>query len=388
MPTQIVNTGARTYTVAMEEAVPPARRLWAVVQARVLDELTGAPPLGSVRIHTSKQGFSPRVASGGLVGLLAVPDIVFPQLDVQSYDVPFSISADGFVPRHEEAVLPADPQYPDVFVPFVLPDDVALRREPVAISGRVLRRSSGVLAPVAGASVEVTGVWQVLVPAASEPPSDAAALVSLEPPMYAHRTVATGQLQRREVTPVIGEDKTLTAWCAAGDDRIELSDWINLSSGNLLLIDSDPAVQEFGEIDTIDPIGAPDLPATVTLTHRLAFSHRPSRPVRRVTPQVPGPVRSFSRDALAGDTCVFLDSLTSLGGVEVVEIQGGGAPPEYHRVHLFNDVSDSDGRYRLPLLGRVAKLELEANEGATSSGTVEFIPDYQRRENQFDIELS
>lgn len=388
MPTQIISTSARTYTIAPEEAVPPSRRLWAVVQARVIDELTGAPPVGSVRIHTSRRGFSPRVASGGLVGLLAIPDIVFPQLDSQGYDVPFSVFVDGFVPRHEEANVPADLQYPGIFEPFVLPVDLALRREPIAITGRVLRRTAGVLTPVAGASVEVTGVWQVLVPAAAEPPSDAAFLASLEPPLYAPRTAATGQLQRREVTPVAGEDKVLTAWCAAGDDRIELSDWINLNSGDLLLIDSDEAIQEFGTIDTIDSVGAPDLPATITLEHGLAFSHRPSRRVRRVTLQVPGPARAFTRDALAGDTCVFLDSLSSLGGVEVVEISGGGPAPEYHRVHLFNDVSDADGRYRLPLLSRVAKLELEANEGATSSGTVEFVPDYQRRENQFDIELS
>ena len=387
MALQIVEANERTYTVAMDEPIPVSRRLWAAVQTRVVDELTGAPPRTTIRLATSSPGFAARVGPDGLVGLLAIPDTVFPHLDAQSYSIPFDVYGDGYIPRHEVATLPPNPLFPAEFVPFVFAADLALHRVPVRITVNVRRRNGGALQPVAGADVEVTGVWTVLVPAAAEPPPDPATIVSLDPPLYAHRSTASGQLRPRAVVPVLGEDKALLEYAHAGDTTLQISDWINLNPGDLLLLDTDPAIQEYATIDAIEPVGAADLPAAVTLTHSLAYAHRTGRRAQRVVPQAPGPARAFDRDAIPGDTCVFLANTAGLAGVDVVEVFGGPAPAEFHRIDLFVGNTDADGRCRLPLLSRVAKLEVSASEGVTS-GTVEYIPDYTLRENHLSLELT
>ncbi len=462
MALRTIETSARRFTIAPEDAVPLTQRFWGVVQVHVVDDLTGMPPRTPVRAETGIRGFRSHAGAGGMVGLAARPADVFPKLAERSYTVSFSIHAEGFLSRDLEMTVPSTAQFPvrtvdagagpgdgavtmgsvdgitptetllvgrpgrrervvvqnvnagtrvvsftpalamahregdPVIVEGLTPFNpgsiltqltVALRREPVMVIGRTIRRNAGGVTPAAGAAVTLAGIWRELVPAAIEPPAASPDLVSLQPPLYADRSAATGQLRRREMTPVMGEDKDLLVGVDAGARRLSLSDHVNLSSGDVVLVDSDPAVQEYVTIDTITPVGAAEQPATVALTHPLAYAHRRGRRVRRMNPQPPGPNRAFSDDATTGDTCVFLNSLTGLSGVGVVEVHGG-ASAEYHRLGHFTAVSDGDGRFRLPLLSRVAKMEVQATEGPDSSGPVPFIPHYPVRENHLELELS
>jgi hypothetical protein len=110
--------------------------------------------------------------------------------------------------------------------------------------------------------------------------------------------------------------------------------------------------------------------------------------VRRVTPQPGGPNNQLNREAIPGDTCVFLNSMNALGLANVVEIFGGGVglPSEYHRVSHFQTTSDTSGYFRLPPLSRVAQLEIQADDGGIHQ-TIRrtLVPNYDERENRLDF---
>ena len=64
---------------------------------------------------------------------------------------------------------------------------------------------------VAGATVEIVGYWPNFPPANVDPTTvmEAPDLLALSPPFYASRAAGLTQLQRRDVAPVIGQEKTL-----------------------------------------------------------------------------------------------------------------------------------------------------------------------------------
>jgi hypothetical protein len=390
MSTRVVEVGRLRHTVAMEDPVPFGRSFWAVVRGRAIDELTGAAPRVPVRITTRAPGLTPRSAEGGLVGLLGYPAEVFPALAAQGYTVEFTLHADGYLALSGAAALPQDPQFPARFTPADL-GDLPLHREPVILAGRVLRRVAGARTPVAGATVEVTAIWPVLPPADGSVAPLSPNLVSLRPPLHFARAAGAGptagRLRRREMTPVAGEDKELLDEAAAGATRLRVSDRVGLAAGSILLLDTDPSIEELVVIDTLDTRAAAALPTEVRLTHPLAYRHRRGARVRRVTPQAPSTFRQFARDAIAGDRCVFLDSLAALTAAQVVEVAGGAEPAEFHWMGRFVATSDAEGRFRFPPLCRVAQLTLQARAGADTTDPIEFAPDYTRRENRLDIEF-
>ncbi len=252
------------------------------------------------------------------------------------------------------------------FDPASIVDDrtVGLHRPPTVIEGQTFRRHNGGAEPVP-ALVEVTGLWRHLVPAAQEGPPDQPFVVSLTPPLYFARTQGIAQLQPVTVLDVLGDDKALLDWTHAGEDQLRLSNTLNLHLGTTLLIDTDPERQEYVTIAEVPP-GA-SVASTVTLTHPLAHTHRPETRVRPVLLLPPGPPRTFDDDAIAGDTCVFLDDTAGLEAPNlVVEVVGGAAPDgtplpnELHWLGFFRTTSDAEGRYRLPPLSRVAQLQLRA----------------------------
>lgn len=385
MGTRVVVIGDVRYTVSTDEPVPPGRAPWAAVQARGVDELTGDAPHVPVRISTPVEGLDPRSAAGGLVALAGIPARVFPALRTQGYAVPFTISAEGYLPVPGTAAVPMDAAFPEHFAPVRLPD-VPLHREPVWIYGQVTAGANGGSAPVPGATVQVTEIWPTLPPADGSVPPQPPSLVSLHPPLYAARPAAAGRLRRRNVTEVAGEDKATLADADPGAGGVDVSDRVGLAVGNLLLLDTDPAVQEFATVAALEPVGSADLPARLEFAHPLAFRHRRGTRVRRVTLQPAGAQKPFARAALAGDTCVFPSNLTGLAAAQVVEVFGGGAAAEFHRLGRFTTLTDAEGRYRFPPLARAAQLTVRATGGGDTR-EVTFVPDYTRRENRLDIGL-
>jgi hypothetical protein len=131
----------------------------------------------------------------------------------------------------------------------------------------------------------------------------------------------------------------------------------------------------------------------VTLNYPLANEHSPGALVRKAILQAPGPTNAMARDALDGDTCLFLSSmnnltsLSTLPTLNVVEISGS-ALPEYHTLSIFSVTSDTAGFFRLPPLSRVAQVTIRAQRsggGSASTLTITYGPDYGTYENHVDF---
>jgi hypothetical protein len=294
------------------------------------------------------------------------------------------------LPLQAAASLMADPTFPKTFTPPPL-IDLTLHREPISISGRAVRVDGSAPTPLAGATVSVTGIWRTPPPANMTVPASPANLVSLRPPLYSNRPALTQFMRRRNLTPAAGADKKLAHHLLPGANQLLLSDRQGLAAGDVLLIDAtEPDLAEFIAIKIVPLTNPADQPTLITLEYPVIQAHRREVLVKRVTPEPPGVQQSFSAEAIAGDSCVFLDGLAGLAGASEVEITGPPGPDEHHTLLNFSVLSDGDGYYRLPPLSRVAQLEIHAEKilGAqTLHGTATFRPDYRQRENRLDLAL-
>ena len=390
MSRRIIQLEDRTILFSPDDPVPFTGRLQALLKIRVVDELTGSPPEGRLTIEVSERSITPRVASGGIAGLVGIPLQVFPELNSKDYFVHLTIKAQGYVDRSEVVKVSQDPAYPASFTPPHL--DLELHREPVVISGRTIRFVSNTPTALSGANVKVTGIWRTPPPSSAVVPADPPNLVSLRPPLYSRRTAGTGLLRSRNLMPVAGEDKLLLADALAGDNLIRLSNRQNLANGDILLIDTQqPDITEFLAIKLITGTGAADSPAYITLDNPVAFEHRRDAVLRKLSPQALGTIRDFTVDAMSRDTCVFLDDVIGFSAKQAL-ITGGSAPDEHHKLMPFSVTSDADGYYRLPPIHRVANVEISA-EGVVGGDTfrtppnLTFRPDYNLRENRLDLSL-
>jgi hypothetical protein len=383
-----------SYVISPDDPVTLGDRFWAVLEVRLLDEINGRPVRGDMDIQTDYRGLSPKVSVDGLVGLVGRPREVFPALNpldpnAQTYDVEFTVSATRYLPITRRVTIPMIPNFPNVFTPTLI--DVELHRQPIVILGRTVEIVGNNTSPLAGVDVSVIGIWPTLPPAnVALPPADPPNFVSVRPPLNRARSIATGQLRRREMVLVAGQDKHLMDNIAPGETTLRLSDGINLNATDILAIDPlDPDRVEFLTIQIIAPSTTPTALTRVTLTHPVAQEHRRDALLQRALPQAPGVSNSLSRDAQAGDVCVFLNSMTNLGAATVVEVSGPlGAPVEYHQVSRFATTSDADGYFRLPLLSRVAQLDLQADDGGTHPVQVRrLMPNYEEFGNRCDFIL-
>jgi hypothetical protein len=457
MPRQIIEVEGRTYLLSMDDQLPSGGRLWALVRAHLIDELTGHPPATPITLVSDMPFTAPRVVGDGVVGLVGIPQHVFPPLAAQNYTVHLTVQAPGYLQRRAEVIIPNDqraiaapapvlhatvitlnntarlsagetllirpagphssavkirglgpganqvtftPELSHVYavgdpVLPVIPDDFAvsdlgdlmLHREPLVIYGRTVRASSNTTIPLAGAMVAVTGIWRRPPPANMSVPPAPPHLVSLQPPLYADRVATVGELRRRALLPVVGDDKSLLEDVPQGANPIWLSNRQNLATGDILLIDANnPDLAEYLAIKTIVGASTASQPAYITLDYPVAYSHRRNVLVQKVILQPPAAVgQQVAFDALVGDTCVFLDDLVGLAGANEVQVTGGPNPPEYHRLRRFAVISDAAGYYRLPSISRVGQLEIQATFGALTPLLMEFRPDYRLRENRLDF---
>jgi hypothetical protein len=386
---RLIQLKDRTVLFSPDDPVPLADRIQALVKLRITDELTAAAVETPVTLRIREPGFVSRTASGGLTGLIGIPRQVFPALQTNDYILHLTISATRYLSRELQVNVPKDPAFPNGFTPLQL--NIGLHREPVFIAGRTVRVVGNGTAPLGGAVVSVTGIWRTAPPANVAVAPDSPDIVSIEPPLYSDRAVPAG-LRLRDLIPVLGNDKTITDEILPGADSIRLSNRLGLAVGDIVLIDAeDSSLSEFIAIKTVSSAAPAEQPTAVTLDHRAIRGHRRGALVRRVDLQPPGSNRQFTVDGLFSDSCVFLDDVSGLVAGQEVEISGGPAPVEHHRVMNFSVVSDADGYYRLPPLSRLAQLEIHAEKtvGAqTFQMTRTFRPDYRQRENQLDFMLA
>ncbi len=374
------------YVVSPDDLPPLGTRLCLLAGVRLLDELTGQPPAASISVTTGVTYADARVAEGGLVGLVGIPRRAFPALASNSYVASFTVDADGYMPRTVAVSVPMDPTFPATFTPPAI-SDLPLHRLPTVFRGRVVQKTGGKSVPLVGASVAVTGIWQMPPPATATVPPAPPNTVSLKPALYFDRAASTGQFQTIVFTPVSGQDKTLLDAVMKGANAFRLSDAENLNVGDVVLIDpDDPDLAEYLPIVSIAGGSSSDQPAQVTFAYAPFQAHARGTLVRKVIPGAVGPIKIFARDAWLGDACLFLNNVTGLVPVQAVQISGGAAATEYHVALTFVAQTDGNGYYRLPPLSRVAQLEVNASQLTLMLDQI-VQPDYSLSENVLDFPI-
>ena len=385
---RVVQANNRNYLFSPDDTPAFATRIQAIVQLRVVDEITRRAPDSQVVIESTEKKLTARVAQDGICGLVGIPLQVFPGLQNIPYTVSFTISADSYLPVTLTASFPFDNTFPSTFTPQILPD-VLLHRAPTVITGRTMQLSNNT--PMAGATVSVLSIRRrPRTPTAAVPP-DPPNLVALQPPLYTQRPQTTTRIQQRDLVPAATPAKRLVHDLQPGANPILLSDRAGLSSGDVLLIDEgEPDLAEFILIKTVPTTNPPDQQALITLEYPTLNAHRRDAVVRLETPQAPGLQQQFTVDAIPGDTCVFLDGVAALAAAQQVQVTGPATPDEFHGLKRFSTLSDADGYYRLPPLSRVAEVEVRAERiigPQTFTATETFSPDYRLRENRLDLRL-
>lgn len=385
MTCRAVTDGANAWTLCSVDPAPLAGRLRAIVRARVVDELTGRPPGGAMRLATDAP-LTPHVASDGYVGLVGVPARTFPGLDATTVNVDLRIDVRGYLPRHETWTVGPFPAYPDDFV-AVDGGVIELRRPGTALRGRMVRRVGGVWTPVGGATVELTGYWPVEPTPMGPGVPVVADVVALRAGCYQRRPVGA-TLRRRAVT-LGGPAKRLALPAVAGSAQVRLSNRIGLAVGDLLALEwPDPDRGELIEMTAIDGASTDDQPCAVTLAYGLAFDHQVGASASPVILGAAGGANQLDRMILEGDRVCFLDGLIGLAAPTVVELSGGASPsPEYHWASRYSAVADADGYFRLPPIARCARVRLRVSDGAAHTDE-DLSPDYTLAEHRVDLVLA
>jgi hypothetical protein len=385
MALQTFNANDLVYTVSPEPPLQEGRKTWAVVQARLIDEITGLPPEGEITVQSSFSGVSPRVATGGLVALAGIPVRVFPSLRLHGYTVPITIQAAGCVPVFRNVPIVQTLNFPDTFAPVDL-GTLGLHRLPVVVSGRVMLNSGTALQGIAGATVTLTGLWQAPPPANLIVPPSPPDLISLAPGLYFDHPLALTQIQGLNFSGVPGPDKQLLGQAVAGQISLRLSDRKQIAAGDVLAIDAlDAERTEYLTIHSLLGASTDDQPATITLESPLQSLHRPGAIVHKVQFVNVGVVTPLTKDATAGDICLFLNGVGNLAGASLISIQTAGNPTEYHAVSYFSALSDAQGFFRLPPLSRVAQCALHSHDGVHTDIDSTFSPNYAAGINRIDF---
>jgi hypothetical protein len=372
---------------ASDDGPLPGGLLSELVAARLIDETTGRPPQGAITVRADIGG-APRVGFGGIVGVVGVPQDFF--VASQNITVVLTVEPEGFLPRNVPLPVTTDPHFPAIYAPPTTIPDVPIHRAPVVIEGRVVQAIAGGTTPLAGAEVRVTGIWRQVPAANVVVPPDPPDLVALDPPLQIDRPAASATLTPLPLTQVVAEQRTLLADVAASAVRLRVSDALGIvAPGTRVAVDAgDGDRLEYGDVILLEAASTPDQPAWITLNVPLARGHRTGAVVRRVTAGAAGAARAVAQEALSLDAVAFLANTGGLSTGDTVAIAGGNPKDEYHRVSLFDVVTDADGYYRLPPLTRVGQVVVRAQAGALAPVDVELRPDYAQSYQRLDFVLT
>jgi hypothetical protein len=391
-----VSTNGVDYGVApAEDTIADGVRTGAIVQARLVDELTSAPVDGPIIVTAAGKAFekprarmavNPRSTDGGIAGLVGVAVNALPLIGSTSYEVGLTVSAPGYVSTTRTKMHgPLGTTFPQTFPPADL-GDIAMHRDPVMLFGRANLRTPTTFDPVNGATVRVSGFWRALPTLTVSPPPSLPNLAAVDPALYAPRT-AGANVNVVALTADTTHEKTLMRPAMAGSTEVYLSDRVNLAAPVLLGIDeSDPSRAEWVMVTNVVGSTTTTEPAVATLAFPLARSHAARALAHPTTVGAPTGTEGMSLDAIAGDTTLFVTGTAGLAP-GAVEITGGGtATNEYHRLSLYETSSDPDGQWRLPPLSRVALVTLTAVHAPDTSPTVPPVTiEYPRREQRIDF---
>ena len=288
-----------------------------------------------------------------------------------------------------------DPVVADAWKPVDL-GVVDLRREPLLIHGRAVRRNAltNVVTPVANADLVLTDFWWTLAAfRAQQPglmtqanPALRAFALSVTPGLYASRAKGVGQIATLGFTTSAIDDRLLADAAVEGSAVLRVSRRHGLAKNDVVRVDADaPDRAEILHVADLTGFGTDERPGDVALDAPTRRAHSAGVRVQRIVPLPPGVARTFRREAAPGDACVFVDSVAGLAAPSDARVAGGPAPDEYQRVAPLSARSDADGYFSFPLVQRIAALALNATAPPLTALDLTFQPDYSRRENWIDL---
>jgi hypothetical protein len=363
MACRLEEVGTAVWQFCPDEIPAPGFRLRALVGARAIDEIGGRPVQVS-EVSTPDRRLAlhvvPRIARDGVVGLAGKPASLFPDLGLVPAPVPIHIAASGYLSRSLDGTLGPIVGFPGSFAPLDH-GDVPMHRVGVAFTGRVVQRGTPGNLPLAGATVEVDGLWSSYPPpnvmpgAVMEPPQ----VVALTPGLYGDHPSAT--LARCDLAEDLPQTKRLLLPAPRGARRLRLDNRQTLAVGMPLLVDPlDAGRREVIGIHTIDTGFSDDQPAWVELDYPLAHLHRAQAKVVPASVPATHDPRNLARASLAGDPIAFLNASAPWAELALIQVDDGAHALEYQWIQHYATVADAAGYFRLPRLSRLALFRLRA----------------------------
>ncbi|HEY4943552.1 MAG TPA: hypothetical protein VII56_19145 [Rhizomicrobium sp.] len=462
-----IDVDGQRVTIAPLKSPRAGERHCALMRVAVIDETTGHAPLSNLeaRLTQPVPGASVRVLEGGLIGVEGKATRAFTPSLAATGSVALQIRARGFAERDVAvtfacaqralvaasagAILTLDsnaglsvsqrilvgsadgtkaeiativaigPGAGQVTLAAALsvafaagsdalplpPDQaIVLHRDPIAIRGRVSKRTGTSIAPLANADISLSKLWRQAPAAGTMPPPEPpvrtappppppwpAPIGAIWPPLYVDMPdTAQLEVEDRPIDPAMPA-KSLLDDTAAGATRVRLSDAIALAVGDVIMVDADDDGRcEIVEVAVISLSATPNDWAIATLSNPLALSHRHGRIVRRLQATIPAPMRQLNYAGAKGDTALLID-MTAIAGTHQVRIVDSGPPVarSYHRLSAMTAKSDAEGFFRLPPLSRAGKIEIFAKDSlSAASVAAELVPDYTVPETQIDLIVS
>jgi len=262
-------------------------------------------------------------------------------------------------------------------VPIQLPEQRLHRAGVITVRGLALRQPvAGALpGPVLPAQFElgVAGLWwtEAEVRAASNPPHPPDLLALVGALALDH---AAGVPMQSCTLAAAGPPRGLRAAAAAGSRELLLHPWTGLAAGGGEVLQLEAAGAE-RELVTTAAFAAPSdaqLPARVPITTPLAFAHAALAPVQAMNETATTALPALGREAQRGDRVLFAAGPLAAAPTEVMLRIGAGSTAELclarclpsfdAAASTFAHVlrADTDGRFALPPLARVARLRVRA----------------------------
>jgi hypothetical protein len=324
----------------------------AVITGWVTDEILGDFVSAGLKVTVSYDGLKSTTTNTGLYAVTGYPDRKYPPT------VELKFSAPGFQNQTGSVGISPNANFP------INGPDVALRRLPVSLQGRVVDKTNR--NPVSGALV-------LSIDNPISPPTIHA--LALRSPLYLPHANAT-QVQNVTITP--GATFQLTTDAIAGNAVLNFSSRSGLGANSILQLSNQfKSVLEYCIVDHLGP-GAANQPGQVFLRQPLnrSYAAGPATTTQVVTAAPSGAPAQLSGDANASDGILLATQL--LSGNTIVIDPGTPANTEYHELGAL---TDGEGYYGIAGAGRIRELFLQATHGASKSDPIDWYLQFERNVN-------
>jgi hypothetical protein len=362
MTRSVVVADHRAWTINALEPRAREELFQAVVVVQLVDDATGAPLAGPIRISGDLEGLRARVAGSGFAGLVGIPTRVLPLLDANAHTLDVTIAAEGYETRHVTVSFPAQAGFTNAEL-----GALRMRRVPSVLTVSTYDLDTANRTQALGlVPARISGWWPTVARLGLAPTTTP--LVGVGPGLSVPRTTGAALDLPALGTPA-EPARILLQGVPPGATRIEVSNTGSLVVGDLVGLDlGDPERAERVEVTAVDGPADTLSPATVTVRFPFRTGHAATGAVVRLVPPGPAaPVATTTAAALEGDRTLRVSALVGLTAGQVARITGGGAPAEYRTLARYELTTSSVGVGRFPPLSGVAAVVVAATSGTDSA---------------------